>query len=60
MTPERYQESLKAIVERWDRRGGRQRRPARPIDLSRAMRVRLAHTLIHPEYYKHVHEPDDF
>lgn len=60
VTPERYQESLEAIVERWDRRGGRQRQPARPIDLSRAMRVRLAHTLIHPEYYKHVHEPDDF
>ena len=60
IAPSQFQSALEALVSRWDGRGGRQRRQEGRIDLGRAMRVRLAHTLIHPEYFKHVHEPEDF
>lgn len=60
ITPAQYQSALKALAERWDGRGGQQRRQERTVDLSRAMRVRFAHTLIHPEYYRHVHEPEGY
>ena len=53
-----FQAALEALVSRWDGRGGRPRGQVGRIDLGRAMRVRLAHTLIHPQYYKHVHEPE--
>jgi hypothetical protein len=57
---EQFQSVLEALAARWDGRGGQHRRQAGAVDLSRAMRVRLAHTLIHPEYYRYVREPEGY
>lgn len=51
-----YQTALNALVRRWDGRG---RRDDAEIEMESRMRVRFAHTLIHPDFYKYVHEPAD-
>lgn len=57
VTPELFDDALYALVRRWAKSDTANRMREQIVILDREAKTRFAHTLLHPQYFRYVHEP---
>jgi hypothetical protein len=57
VTPQQFDEALYDLVSRWAKSDTAGRRGEEVVILDREAKTRFAHTLLHSDYFRYVHEP---